>query len=503
MTVRISGFSSGLDIDSLVTQLMKAERTKLDKLTQKKTTIEWQQEQFRDISTSLVDFRNNKLSKYNTLNALSAKTSTISGDKAAVSVTSTNSAATGSLSVKVTDLASSASYVAQSKATSGVTGATKLKELFGDATKLTVTDSLTGSPVEFAIDGEATVSSLVSAVNGNKALNVTMMVGSNGEVSIRSNTTGSRTLSMSALDETDASNPQQTLTLSSSASGTDAKALINGVLVTSSTNSISTNGYNLQLDAVTETGKETVVSSKLDVDSIMNTIKSFISDYNTVLDQINTKLGEARYRNYSPLSDEQKEGMKESQVTLWEERAKSGLLRNDTTLSSLVSNMRLALVSTVDTGDSAVKTVQSIGIVTGLWSDKGKLIIEDEDKLRAAIEANPEAVIKLFNGGSANADSKTITTNPNVGIFNRLSNLAMTSLQQLSERVGTSAYSSDKNGTFLGSSMLGEQLRQLDTKITNMNRYLTNKENQYYKQFTAMETAINKYSSQASSFSSY
>jgi flagellar hook-associated protein 2 len=49
---------------------------------------------------------------------------------------------------------------------------------------------------------------------------------------------------------------------------------------------------------------------------------------------------------------------------------------------------------------------------------------------------------------------------------------------------------------------MGDQLRAFDTRIAEMNRKLTMKETQYYKQFTAMETAMNKYNSTSSSLSS-
>jgi flagellar hook-associated protein 2 len=44
MVMRITGFTSGLDIDTLVKDLMKAKRAPLDKLTQQKTTLEWQRD---------------------------------------------------------------------------------------------------------------------------------------------------------------------------------------------------------------------------------------------------------------------------------------------------------------------------------------------------------------------------------------------------------------------------------------------------------------------------
>ncbi|MFP3361935.1 flagellar cap protein FliD, partial [Planococcus sp. SIMBA_143] len=58
---------------------------------------------------------------------------------------------------------------------------------------------------------------------------------------------------------------------------------------------------------------------------------------------IDDKLTQKRYRDYQPLSDEEKEGRTEKQIELWEERAKSGLIRNDSVLSNALTKMRTAL----------------------------------------------------------------------------------------------------------------------------------------------------------------
>ena len=57
MVMRISGMASGLDIDTMVKNLMTAERMPLDKLKQKKQTLEWQRDDYRFMNTLLLDFR--------------------------------------------------------------------------------------------------------------------------------------------------------------------------------------------------------------------------------------------------------------------------------------------------------------------------------------------------------------------------------------------------------------------------------------------------------------
>jgi flagellar hook-associated protein 2 len=57
MAIRISGLASGMDVDDVVSKLMKTERVPLDKLTQKKQTLEWQRDSYREINTKIKDLQ--------------------------------------------------------------------------------------------------------------------------------------------------------------------------------------------------------------------------------------------------------------------------------------------------------------------------------------------------------------------------------------------------------------------------------------------------------------
>ena len=55
--MRIAGLASGMDIDSIVKNLMAAERMPLDKLKQKKQILEWQRDDYRALNTKMLSFR--------------------------------------------------------------------------------------------------------------------------------------------------------------------------------------------------------------------------------------------------------------------------------------------------------------------------------------------------------------------------------------------------------------------------------------------------------------
>ena len=75
----------------------------------------------------------------------------------------------------------------------------------------------------------------------------------------------------------------------------------------------------------------------------------------------------------------------------------------------------------------------------------------------------------------------------------------MTALEGMNQKAGTSRVSTDANAAFNATSLIGTQLSDLTDRISAMNDRLTMAEDNYYKQFTAMETAINKYNSQSTS----
>ncbi len=499
--MRISGFSSGLDIDEIVKNLMSAKRVPLDKLTQQKTTLEWQREQYRDINIKLVDFRNHKLFNYGLEGSINAKQVNITGNTTVVSAKATSSAVAGTITVDVTKLATAATVRSSNAGGIGAVDTSQTLSALKAAGKITYTADGSGN-VTFTVNGASitlnettdTLASMVSAINGNSTANASAFVDSTtGKMSITSKTTGAGSITFSGalLDNFD---------MTVFTAGVDADVKINGISTTRKTNTFTENGIEITLNATGGVASLNVVSNS---DKIVDTIKSFIKDYNDVLDSVNNKLNEERYRKYPPLTAEQKSGMKEDEIKLWEEKAKSGLLRRDSDLSKMVSDMRLASITSVTVGGTEVE-MASLGITTGPWYERGKLIIQDEAKLRAAIEANPNQVVKFFTQNTTQTDStlKVSPTNPDNGLFNRLSNVVMTALEGLAKKAGTSKYSTDKSAAFLTTSLISNQLRDIDKRIYDVDSRLDMIEVRYYKQFTAMETAMNRYSAQGSSLSS-
>lgn len=108
--VRIGGLASGMDIDQLVSDLMKAERMPLDKLKQKKQVLEWRRDDYRAMNALLLDFRS-ELTQMKLTTRYRTRLTT-SSNEAMVSATASAAASQASYSIsKVTKLASAETRV--------------------------------------------------------------------------------------------------------------------------------------------------------------------------------------------------------------------------------------------------------------------------------------------------------------------------------------------------------------------------------------------------------
>jgi len=504
MTIRISGFNTGLDIDQIVKDLMSVKRQPLNKLLQQKTLIEWKRDQYRELSAKIVDLRNNKLFNYSMSSALKAKKATVSGTNAsAITAKASAGAQTGTIAIEVISPATAAYARTAENAPVNATSSTKLTELgFTVKNVLDDNDEVIAKVIEVEINGvtisvneDATVGDLVNAINISKAGVSAFFDDVTKRLSLTAKETGTGPISLS-------SNLESQFNLTDTESGSKARVVINGI-ETDRDNTFTVNGVEITIHGSTH-GETLVINVGTDTDKIVETVKSFINDYNSLLETINKKLNEERYRDYLPLTSEQKEEMKEKEIELWEEKAKSGLLRNDSILSNLVNDFRVAMLTDVVIGGEKVNLAQ-YGIGTGDYTQRGKLVIVDEDKLRAKIEEDPDKFMALLTQNSSISDPRIAqsATAADSGLFRRLSNTMSRTLDLLAEKAGISRFSADVNYTFSESSLMAQELRYLNLRIQDMNARLLQIENNYYRQFTAMETAISRFNAQSAALSGY
>lgn len=253
-------------------------------------------------------------------------------------------------------------------------------------------------------------------------------------------------------------------------------------------------------DAVNAVGTENPVTltSTTNIDEIVDKIKDFVKTYNGLITELNNLTKEQKYRDYQPLTKAQREELDEKEIEKWEEKAKSGLLRSDSILREGISNMRaLVYQSNPAVSNPKFNTLFSIGITTTKnYNDGGTLEI-DEDKLRKALEEDPDAVTALFTNNGKKEDKvlengveKTVDSR---GYLQKLRD-TMTNMKNKIEKKAGRATMTENQYT------LGKTLRDLEKRINTWTDKLKTIEDRYWKQFTAMEKAINKANMQASMF---
>lgn len=252
--------------------------------------------------------------------------------------------------------------------------------------------------------------------------------------------------------------------------GTNAKVVIDGLVIDDvyTSNNFTLNGVTYSIYNTTETAVKVTIS--LDTEGVYNSIKSFVDEYNKILELIEGKLNEKRYKDYTwPLTDEQREKLTDDQIDQWKERARSGLLRNDDTLRQIRDQLRLT-----------VAALAKIGITTTADYTTGKLeITEQGDRiLREAIANDIEGVMELF-------------TNSTQGVAQKLSNSIGSTINTIIDKAGMSGNKTDDQ------SFLGKRIDDLNDSIDAWEVRLKQIEDRYWQRFTAMEKALSKMNQQS------
>ncbi len=238
-------------------------------------------------------------------------------------------------------------------------------------------------------------------------------------------------------------------------------------------------------------------TTKADADTIVDAVKSFVEEINAVLKEVHDAYStmpntDSSYNSYDPLTDEDKADMSESEIAAYEEKAKQGLLFADSDLSRLYSLLRTAMTgSGTTTGD-----LRDIGI-TSSYSEGLTTINLDEDKLREALEANPDKVKEVFsNSTESGSSSDGLMVNVSK-VLKQYASTTYGSYGILVKKAGTKLSTLSLNDNYIA-----KQISSLDDEIDKWQTKMSNKIDYYTKQFTALETLMNELNSQSSALAS-
>ena len=248
-----------------------------------------------------------------------------------------------------------------------------------------------------------------------------------------------------------------------------------------------------------EAAKADAVSftSSSDADKIVDTIKSMVEDYNAMVTEIKNAYStmpqqKSNGKYYEPLTEEDKADMSESSIKAYEEKAKQGLLFADRDLSALYSQLTSAIsMSGKDGAD-----LKAIGI-TSNYSNGLTTLSLNENKLRAALETDPDKVRDVF---SKSVDSGSST--------NGLMQALKSPLDMYSKVQGTKGILVQKAGstlapTTLYKNTLQNKLDDFDTQIEKWQDKMADQVDRYTSKFTALEKLIAQMNSQSSALAGF
>lgn len=492
-SIRMAGLVSGLDTETMVKNLMNAQKAPLNKIFQKKQTEEWKRDQYREANSLLLDLKNKSFDMK--LQSTYQKKVVSSDSEAIVSAKQKGTPSLSTYNVEVTGLAETAK-AASVKFTNGLAdGTTAIGEAFdfkigtttinvkatdtmsSVITKVNAVSSSTGVTASYLQDDKS-ITFTTTDSGASSALSIGL-VGTDFGASNKLNLSPGTVNSTSENFTTDSGSQLSKNT-------TMGTVKINGISYSISSSTITFDGIEFNMKGI----GTTKINVKPDTDAVFNSIKGFVDKYNEVISKINVEVSEKKFKDYKPLLDEEKAALSEKQIEQWDEKAKSGLLRQDSLLSSALTDLRRSLSTAISGADvdSKFNTLSGIGITTGSYLEKGKLYI-NETKLREAISQNGSQVMDLFTKTSTSTDATTKYSES--GLAERLYGQLNTSMIKLTDKAGSTL-------SFVDNSTIGKDITKMDADIKKWGTRLKDIEDRYWKRFSAMEVAMNKANSQSS-----
>ncbi|EKS4342921.1 flagellar filament capping protein FliD [Clostridium botulinum] len=285
--------------------------------------------------------------------------------------------------------------------------------------------------------------------------------------------------------------------------------------ITKPTNNFTIDGVNYNI-AGAKPGEEISFSLSGDTEDSFNKIKGFIEDYNKLVDELQKKLSEKKYRKFEPLTEEQKKDMKDSDIKLWEEKAQSGILRNDSDIQNMLSSLRRTFFDSVE---GAGLSLKDVGLTTSSdYTQGGKIVFDmniDKDgnngeaRLKKLLKEDPDKVFKIFSKQSDSYPRYTpdLTSTERKqryneeGILQRINDIFKDytrTTKNVNGKMGIFVEKAGIKGTASEiNNNLYKELEKREKNIKEMEDRLVERENRYYYQFAQLEKYMSQMNSQS------
>lgn len=295
------------------------------------------------------------------------------------------------------------------------------------------------------------------------------------------------------------------------ATGRDAVISVNGTTYARSTNSFTIDGVSYQINGTVDSDTSVNLVFSKDTSTIEKGIQDFISAYNTLIDTINDYINTKPDRNYYPLTDSQKDKLSDTEAEQWTKKAKEGILFNDSTLQSVLYNMRSVLYKSVTMSDGTEYSLYDMGITTSSdYAEYGKLEIKTEDlsKFQNALANDSDKIQELFTKSSSimldiapetdeeRADQQKRMTEE--GLAARLDDIVKGATGFIRGDYGSLVRIAGTTTLNTYNNILYNQLKDNSDKIKELKNEFNTKQKQLYSQFVKLETFMSRANSQSS-----
>lgn len=374
-TISFGGLGNGLDFGQVVDQLVKVARLPVDRLTDKKASLNSKSTDYATLSTKLVMLQSaaDKLR----LSTSFDRTSTSVSDTTALSATGSSTATAGTYSIRITQLAQS--HQITNKAAKAV-AATTTDIVAGTSGTFTFRVG-SGADQTVTLSATATLDDLRTAINDLGAGVTASIINTGSDTTpayrlvLTAASTGASNGVAIISDDTDLDfdNGSGTGGVDTLQAAQDATVVVgdptqNPVTLTRSSNVVSDAIPGVTLTLLKATGSSTVqVAVSRDAAAVKSNITALATAYNDVVKFINE-------RNTYDIATK-----------------KGGIFFNEPTVRGVLTQLRTALSSSV-AGLSSLKTVGEIGFKT----ERDGTVTVDDAKLDGALASGYSAVKNLF-----------------------------------------------------------------------------------------------------------
>lgn len=408
-SLRLGGLLSGLDTESLISQLMTIERRPMVLATQRQRELETERGVWKDIQMRLSNLK----AKAQELKAGAAGFSSgkaVTSDDKVVRATGGEGAVPGVYSLTVSNLANAHSVASDVLASTGALG---IAGSFSISTQVSDTETWT---VQVALDGTETIDQIRSKIADaqtadKKKLALTATVirvdATTSRLVLTANSTGAKSqMTFTEVSGSPLTGSGQKLGIPLSMPATpagntlqvarDATIQINGITLIRSSNTFSDAIPGVKLELLQDSGSATVTVTR-DLDKAVSTIKAFVDQYNSLADFITEK------------------SMYDPQTKL------GGPLVGEGNAIRLLNQLRQDTLSQEHLLPAGWDQASQVGLA-GTPFDKDKAgalrkLALNESKLRTKLEENPKAVEDLFDKIQARLTETIVAHTKSTGIL--------------------------------------------------------------------------------------